>query len=170
MKRWIIFVIVSLLTSPTVLAKNSGYYAGASYLSAETDLAGGSKYNSGYEVHLGYKINSSFSVEASYLDLGGHDVTISNTKYVIDSDALSLSALYTYPLGRFNITGRLGYLSQNSDVSITPSVGDYCDESGGGLVFGAGISYKFSNKVEMKTEFNIASYTNYGGVGLNYYF
>jgi hypothetical protein len=170
MKKLIFCVIVSLLSSPIVLAENSDLYAGASYLSAETDLAGESKYNSGYEVHLGYKINSSFSVEVSYLDLGGYDVTISNTKHAIDSDALSLSALYTYPLGRFILTGRLGYLSQNSDVTINPSVGNYSDESGGGPILGAGISYKFSNKIEVKTEFNIASYTNYGGVGLNYYF
>lgn len=170
MKKLIFCLIVSLLSSPIVLAENSDFYAGTSYLSAETDLAGESKYNPGYEVHLGYKINSSFSVEASYLDLGGYEVTILNTKYAIDSDALSLSALYTYPLGRFNITGKLGYLSQNSDVTITPSIDGYSDVSGGGLVFGAGISYKFRNKIEVKTEFNIASYTNYGGVGLNYYF
>ena len=170
MKKWTFFVIVSLLTSPIALAENSDYYAGASYLSAETDLAGESKYTSGYEVHLGYKINSSFSVEASYLDLGGYDLTKSSTKYSIDSDALSLSALYTYPLGRFNLTGKLGYLSQSSEASIVPAIRGFSYESGGGLIYGAGISYKLSNKIEIKTEFNIASYTNYGAVGLNYYF
>ena len=119
---------------------------------------------------MGYKINSSFSVEVSYLDLGGYDLTKSSTKYSIDSDALSLSALYTYPLGRFNLTGRLGYLSQTSEVSIVPTIRDYSYESGDGLIIGAGISYKLSNKIEMKTEFNITPYANYGAVGLNYYF
>ena len=31
------FAVVSSLTPPIVLAENSDYYAGASYLSAETD-------------------------------------------------------------------------------------------------------------------------------------
>lgn len=170
MQERIITAILSTLFTTSVLANTSGYYVGVSAISAETDLAGESKYNSGYEAHLGYKINSSFSVEASYLDLGGYDVTVSNTKYSIDSDALSLSALYSYPLGQFNLTGRLGYLSQSSELSITPTIDNYSDESGGGLVFGAGISYKFNKKIEIKTEFNVASYTNFAAVGLNYYF
>ncbi len=170
MIKRIISAILGTLLSTNVFAATSEYYAGASILSAETDLAGESKYNAGYEIHFGYKINSSFSVEANYLDLGGYDLTKSNTKYSIESDAVSLSALYTYPIGNFNLIGRLGYLSQSSDVSIIPSVDNYADESGGGLLFGAGLSYKFNKMIEIKTEFNVSSYTNYGLVGLNIYF
>ena len=170
MNKRILSAIFGILATSTALAETSGYYAGASYLSAETDLAGESKYNSGYDIHIGYKISSSFAVEASYLDLGSYDLTKSNTKYSIDTDALSVSALYTYPLGRFNLIGKLGYLSQSSDISIVPTLDNYSDESGGGLVFGAGLSYKFNKKMEIKTEFNVASYTNFAAVGLNYYF
>jgi len=170
MKKRIISAILGTLFTTSVLADTSGYYAGVSALSAETDLAGESEYNFGYEVHLGYKINSSFSVEASYLDLGSYDLTKSNVKYSIDSDAISLSALYTYPIGGFDLIGRLGYLSQSSNVSAVPAINNFSDDSGGGLLFGAGLSYKFNKKIEIKTEFNVATYTNYGSIGLNFYF
>ena len=166
MKKRIITAILGTLFTTSVLADTSGYYAGASMLSAETDLAGESKYNSGYEIHLGYKINSSFSVEGSYLDLGGYNTTQSNVQYSIDSDALSLSALYTYPLGNFNFIGRLGYLSQSSDVMVVPTISNSSDD----LLFGAGLSYKINKMIEIKSEFNVASNTNYGLIGLNFYF
>jgi hypothetical protein len=170
MKKRIISAILGTLFTTSVLAETSEYYAGGSILSAETDLAGESEYNSGYEIHLGYKINSSFSVEASYLDLGGYDLTKSNVKYSIDTDAISLSALYTYPIGSFNLIGRLGYLSQSSNVSVAPAMDNFSDESGGGVLFGAGLSYKFNKTIEVKTEFNVSSNTNYGLVGFNVYF
>ena len=166
----IISAILGTLFTTSVLADTSGYYAGASVLSAETDLAGESEYNSGYEVHLGYKINSSFAVEASYLDLGGYDTTKSNVKYSIDSDAISLSALYTYPIGNFNLIGKLGYFSQSSDVTAVPITNNFSDDSSGGVLFGAGLSYKFNKMIEIKSEFNVASDTNYGVIGLNFYF
>ena len=170
MKKRIISAILGTLLTTNVFAATSEYYAGASVLSAETDLAGESKYNAGYEIHFGYKINSSFSVEANYLDLGGYDLTKSNTKYSIDTDAVSLSALYTYPIGNFNLIGRLGYLYQSSDVSVAPAMENYSDNSGGGILFGAGLSYKFNKMIEVKTEFNVSSYTNFGLVGINFYF
>lgn len=170
MKKKVLSTISGMLFTTAVLANSPQYYAGASILSAETDLASESKYNSGYEVHVGYKINTSFAVEASYLDLGNYNINRTNTKYSIASDAVSISALYSYPLGGFNLTGKLGYLTQNNDISITPSEDNYRDESGGGLVFGAGIGYKFRKNLEVKAEFNVAKYTNYGALGFSYYF
>jgi len=170
MRKRILSAILGTLVTSSVLADTSDYYIGASYLSAETGLVGESKYNSGYEIHLGYRINSSFSVEGSYLDLGGNDFTKSSTDYSIDTDALSISALYTYPIGRFNLIGKLGYLSYSSDVLTVPLVDYPSDFSGGGLLIGAGLSYKLNKKIEIKTEFNFNSSSNYGAVGLNYYF
>ena len=170
MKKRIIPAILGTLFTTSVLAETSDFYAGASVLSAATDLAGESEYNSGYEIHLGYKINSSFSIEASYLDLGGYDIAKSNVQYAIDTDAISLSALYTYPIGSFNLIGRLGYLSQSSNVSAVPSIDNFSDVSVGGVLFGAGLSYKFNKAIELKTEFNVSTNTSYGLVGLNFYF
>ncbi len=170
MKKGIISAILGTLITSTVLAETSGYYTGVSYLSAENGMAGQSEYGSGYEILVGYKINSLFAVEANYLDLGSFDFNSSNTEYSIDSDAFSISALYTYPIDDFNLIGKLGYLFGNEDVSTIPEVDHLSDVSINSLVLGAGLSYKLNKTIEIKTEFNITSYTNHGVIGINYYF
>ena len=172
MEKQISCLLFCYLVTTSVFAEETKYYFGASYLRAETVLMGETDKDSGFEARLGYIVNNSFSLEASYVDLGTLEFPkIADAGGSVESNGYSFAALGVYPISDFNLTGKVGYLWWDSDGYLGSIAGPRAfNADGGDLLIGGGLSYVFTENIEIKVEYNDSVQFNWVSLGVNYHF
>ncbi|NQV71088.1 MAG: porin family protein [Pseudohongiella sp.] len=172
MNKCIVLGLLGLLTTTLANAQSSGFYIGASYLNAETELLRETDNDSGFEARLGYSLDEHFSVEANYLDLGSINLPeFQDAGGSADTDGFAVTALGIYPMGRIHLIGKIGYLwleTEGQLGSIAGPINYSSDESE--LMFGAGLSYNITDRIEVKLEYNESQHFNWSSLGINYRF
>ena len=172
MKKIISSFLFCLLVTASVYAEEPKYYFGASYLIAEADLMGETDNDSGFEARFGYILNKNFSFEASYLDLGTLELpNFQDSGGSVETDGYSIAALGIYPIGAFNLIGKVGYLWWDSEGTLGSIAGPVeVSSDGSDLIIGGGLSYIFTERIEIKIEYNNSQQFNWGSIGINYRF
>ena len=172
MNKCLFLGLLSLLTATATNAQTSDFYIGASYLNSEIELLREADDDSGFEARVGYAFDEHFSIEVNYLDLGTIDLPeIQDGGGSADTDGYAATVLGVYPLGRINLIGKIGHLWMETEGQLGSIAGpiDYSsDESE--FMFGAGISFDFTDRIEVKLEYNESQNFNWSSVGLNYQF
>ena len=172
MNKCLVFGLLSLLTTTLANAQTSDFYIGASYLDAETELLGETDDDSGFEARIGYAFDEHFSIEANYLDLGSVELPeIQDGGGSADTEGYAATILGIYPLGGINLIGKIGYLWMETEGQLGSIAGpiDYSSDENE-LMFGAGISYNITDRLEVKLVYNESQNFNWSSVGLNYQF
>jgi opacity protein-like surface antigen len=172
MKRYFFVGLFGLLACSASSAQSTGFYAGASYLDTETEWRGESDDDSGFEARLGYTLDQNFSLELAYVDLGTVKLPeISDAGGAADTDGFSFSALGSYPIGSFNLIGKLGYLWAETDGYLGSIAGPIkFDSDENGLLLGVGLSYDLSESFDVRLEYNDSDDFNWISIGLNFHF
>lgn len=164
-----LLVLGILLWGFSVSAHAQGFYIGASYLGAETEWMGEREYDAGLEARLGYSFNSLLAIEATYLDLG----TVTLPDFVdaggsADTDAYSLAAVATIPLGNLNFFGKAGYLRTETDGVFGTIAGPRQSNIKQDEMFiGGGIGFEIFDTFELRLELNKSDDFDWAGVGVN---
>jgi len=130
--------------------------------------------DSGYGVgfDLGYSFGNGFAVE---LGLGYDQNELDNfaTDHDITYQTAGLSLAYTYDITKaFGVFAKVGYGMEKTDID-DDSAFNY-DDSDSGLIYGAGVEYKISDKYGVVAEYEGTSMDSLRGdvfgVGLKYNF
>ncbi|MGB1298173.1 MAG: outer membrane beta-barrel protein [Psychrobium sp.] len=158
--------IASLLCFTSVNANeiDNKFYVGASaVISSDYRTDHPSRFNVGYQFH------PNFAVELAQIDFGEVD-----TSDNIDVDGYSASLIAKYPLGNFNLYGKLGAFSWSEEgLSVDPygmpPIVTSIDNSGTDVLFGGGVSYHFNEHIALKAEI-VRSEFNHFGFGIDIYF
>lgn len=172
MKKWIIAILLGLFSSALSHADTPLYYAGVSYLNAETSFMGESDDDSGLEARFGYTLSEYLSLEISYLDLGAIELpNFPDAGGSVDTDGYAFTVLGTYPMNDFTLIGKAGNLWWDTEGSLGSIAGPISyAKNGNDLLFGAGVSYKLTDNVKVKVEFNDSQDFNWSVLGIDFTF
>ena len=172
MKIWISAILLSLVLINYSYANDTGYHLGVSYLNSEHEFMGEDDNDSGLEVRFGYSLNKNIFFEASYLDLGTVELPSNpDAGGAFDNDGYSLSAIGVYPVGDFNLIGKVGYLWWESEGSLGSIAGPIgYSSSGYDLLLGVGLSFNVNDRFELKIDYNDSQEFNWVSIGFNYHF
>jgi len=161
--------IASLLCFTSVNANeiDNKFFVGTSVV-----LNGDYKIEQPSSFNIGYQFHPNFAVELTQIDFGEFDSTdnIDN----IDVDGYSASFIAKYPLGNFNLYGKLGAFAWFEEgVTVDPygmpPIVTSIDNSGTAALFGAGVNYHFNDHIALKAEI-VRSEFNHFGFGIDIYF
>lgn len=163
-----------LLTLATLTALSTpvfaqGFYLGASAGQAQADevcddiddlgFAGScDDDDTGWKLNLGYQFTPYWGVEAFYVDFGeladaegtvlGAPVTVE-----ADVDGYGAALVGTYPIGDFSLFGKVGFISWDSDASVTGNAGSVsADDDGTDAMFGLGAGYSLTEQLSLRAE------------------
>lgn len=122
------------------------------------------------QFNVGYQFHQNFAVELSQIDYGKSD----NDDFEdISFDGYAAAIVAKYPLGNFNLYGKLGAFSYSEEGHyydpFEKRITGYVDNSGTAALFGAGASYHFNEYVALKFEI-VGSEENHYGIGFDVYF
>jgi len=140
----------------SAFAAPTAYYGGLDLGSTKLDGLSDNKASVGG--FLGYGFNQNFAIELGYRQLGSWDVLGVNVK----AKQTHLSVVGSYPLGnQVEVYGRLGYNQLRGEASYGGL--SYGDDTSG-VMYGAGLSYKFTPTISGRFEVQKPSSdsTNYG--------
>lgn len=172
-KRGVIRALLALLCLPTLArAEPPGFYIGASGLGVDGDFRQDNDDDTGGEGRIGYRFNEFVAIEAAYLDLG--EIVLpdfADAGGVVETDGYGLTALAIYPVGDFALLVRAGVLSWERDGVLGSIAGprDHA-EDGNDLLLGAGVSYRFSPRLEFRLDYNDSKDLRWVGGGINLHF
>jgi len=170
------FAAVGLLSLPAMADENSGFYAGAGFGQAtiKSDTVtipdvGSFKFDdddTAWKVFGGWRFNKYIAVELDYEDLGspndefvfavdGTDVTI---KSDIGVTAFVPYVVGTFPIGMFELSGKIGYAFWDADIKVNapafPEVGEVNEsDSGEDFAWGLGAGMTFFEQLNVKVEY-----------------
>jgi outer membrane immunogenic protein len=145
MKRIILIAVLLLLASAA--NANAAFYVGASWLSIDADpeqaFDNFETDDSSFKAYAGFTFMKYLGIEASYRDLGTHTVTVGPTTTATDLEALDISALARFSMGRVTLFGKVGYANISQDITIDNGLdiitGDNDDWE---LMYGVGIDVR----------------------------
>lgn len=151
--------IAAVLAAPsaTVLAGDTGFYAGASVGQTEVDyvLVTGATINddsdTSWKIFVGYDLTENFAVEAAYRDFGENTATILGHQTKIEGDAFSVSLLGKLPVNdQFNLFAKLGYADVDAKATVSGigSVG----ASDSDFIYGIGADYALTDSLVVRAE------------------
>ncbi|CAA0117948.1 outer membrane beta-barrel protein [Zhongshania aliphaticivorans] len=120
----------------------------------------------GFAFGLGYRFSNNFAVEGGYIDLGevsgdgNSDGTVfyapGKVESSIETDGIFAGFLFSQALSPgFSLTARLGFLSWDSEFSISDSVdGGSGNDDGRDVYFGFGAAFNASSAFQITATFD----------------
>jgi hypothetical protein len=142
--RYLLVLAAPLFVSQGVLAKDDGFYIGASIGSATVKQKGSDPDlgdfdidddNFAWKIFGGYQFNGVFAVEGGYRDLGDPSSSFAETEL----DAWDIYGIAGIPIGPIRAFGKVGGIYWDSDTKLEGGAGSGDD----GFEFGAGAGLEF---------------------------
>ena len=146
--HWRSLALAACLAAPGVaFAADNGFYLGLAAADVSSDYAAasvsasGADDDSGFKAIVGFRPLDAFAIEANYVDMGETRVPISfpPSTLLIDSEAISVSALGLIPLAFVDLYGRLGVTRWESEASL---FGASQKATGTDPTYGAGAQFR----------------------------
>lgn len=186
MKKYAVatFAAVGLMSLPVLAAEDSGFYVGAGlgFSNVETDSIEVVedeyfKFDSddvAWKLFGGWRMNKYIAFELDYIDLGSNDDTVSydfdvfptptatetiDITTTIDITAFAPYVVGTFPIGIFEISGKLGYAFWDADLDICASdrMGNFeCEgasDDGEDFAWGVGAGVTLFDNLNVKVEY-----------------
>ena len=122
--------------------------------------------DSAFRVFFGWRFNRYFSLEADYVDLGSprgnFDATGSSGDYEVELAGFAGYAIGTFPIGIFELSGKIGYYFHDVDLhveldNVGSGDGDVIesDNSGEAFVYGVGAGVTFLEHINAQVEYEL---------------
>ena len=150
-------------------------YVGVSFGSGDADLGfelrDGLTYDgkdTAYKLYAGYRFNENFAVEGGYAELGENSIVGTGiftaaivpanvtTSINWDTNAFFASANASYPLGNFSPFVKFGFIRGKAKATATRldsnAIFGRSDGSSTELLWGVGASYRFTESIEVRAE------------------
>ena len=128
-------------------------YIGASAGQGNQEVGTFDEADTAFKVFGGYRFIKFFGVEADYRDFGAPE-----TQGVeVDSTAFDLWAVGVIPIANFELFGKAGVTSWESEITGQP------DQDGSDLAYGVGAAWKIS-KIAVRLEFEMFDVDGDSGV------
>jgi len=145
---WYGLMLAAALGAPgAALAADNGFYLGLAASDVSSDYAAasisasGADDDHGLKAIVGFRPLDAFAIEANYVDMGQTRVPISfpPSTLLIESEAISVSAVGLIPLPLLDLYGRLGVTHWESEASL---FGASQKETGTDPTYGAGAQFR----------------------------
>ena len=155
MKRHLLVAAIALFLA--VPAAHAGIvYVGASAGSTSLDAQDFAfsidDSDTGYKGFVGVNILKFFGIELAYIDLGAPEGTAGIGTTTVDAKAWNLSLLGRIPLWKFELYGKAGMVSWDSDASFSdPMIPSFSDD-GTDVSYGVGAKFKFTDHFAIRAE------------------
>jgi OOP family OmpA-OmpF porin len=156
--------LIALGASSAAFAQNdSGLYAGlgAGQVNVElddVDTANGIQSafdgdDAVFKVFAGWRFTPFLGIEVDYVDLGGPEDTIANSKVEANIAGIAPYLVATIPLGAFEVFAKIGYYFY--DVEIAGQTVVTLDESGEDFAYGLGGGVTLFDHLHARLEYEI---------------
>jgi hypothetical protein len=151
---WHSLPLVVLLSAPgAALAADNGFYLGlaSSDVSSDYELGpavGDADDDRGFKGIVGFRPLDSFAIEANYVDFGEARLPLAcagltcPTEALVDSQAISVSAVGMFALPLVDLFARVGYARWESDLSVSGSSAESADSD---PTYGAGAQVRLGS-------------------------
>jgi len=163
MRRYLLATALVALSTPSFAENDSGFYVGlgAGQFNVEiddVDTANGIQEafdsdDTVYKLFAGWRFNPFIGVEVDYVDLGGPEDTVANTKIKAEVSGIAPYVIGTIPLGPIELFAKVGYYFYDVEISGQNVVS--VDDSGEDLVYGAGGGLTLFEHLHARLEYEI---------------
>ena len=176
------FAAIGLMSLPVLAAEDSGFYAGAGigFSNVETEsielfedeFLKMDDDDVAWKLFGGWRLNKYVGFELAYFDLGSFEETIpynvnelpapSSTtvdiKTTIDLTGFAPYVVGTFPIGMFELSGKLGYAFWDADFNVCASIPSTFECEGGSddgedFAWGVGAGVTLFDNINVKVEY-----------------
>ena len=133
-------------------AADKGFYAGAGVGQSLVDEASHDDEDTAFSVFGGYQFNRWFGLEGGYADLG--KLESNGIGPDLEASSVYVTAVGTVPFtDKFSGYAKAGFQRWDLDTAL-PGLTGTADDSGTDPVYGAGVQYRFTDKVALRGEYS----------------
>jgi OmpA-OmpF porin, OOP family len=147
--------VTALTLSTAARAEDTGPYLGVAIGQATQSEIGFEDSATTVKLLGGYSFNKYFAVEGGYIHGGTLKDTRNGLDIEIENDGLFVAALAKLPLGDvFSLFAKIGYVTYDSDISVTNGVTDFSTtNSDEDLLLAGGCEFRLGGNFRLRAEF-----------------
>lgn len=138
-------------------AGDTGFYAGAGVgqSTVEVDDLAFDSDDTGFKLFGGYAFNRYLALEATYMNGGEPDQTISGTLITIEATSFSLAAVGRLPVtGRLSVFGRVGFTAYETELFATvQGISLIIENEDEAVSYGGGVAFQVSEPISLRVEY-----------------
>lgn len=152
MKKLTLMLLSALiLAGLNVTHAQAGFNVGASLTDTTAEDGSFDADDNGYKIFFGFRFLKFFGVEGQYVDYGEFDDTVGGVNIRNEVTSFDVFAVGGFQVWRFDLFGKAGLSSWDSEFSRGP--GD--DDSGTDLAYGVGAAFRITERLWVRAEWEV---------------
>jgi hypothetical protein len=147
-KLTLVLMLVLIIAGPSTTPALADIVLGASLTDTTAEDGGFDADDNGWKIFFGYRPSRFFGVEGQYVDFGEFEDSVGGTDVRNEVTSLDVYAVGGFKIWRFDLFGKAGFASWDSEFTRGP--GD--DDSGTDFAWGIGAALRIGERFWVRAE------------------
>jgi len=149
MKRLALVLMLMLtITGPGTTSALADFILGGSLTDTTAEDGGFDADDNGWKIFFGYRPARFFGVEGQYVDFGEFQDSVGGSDVRREITSLDVYAVGGFKIWKFDLFGKAGFASWDSEVTLGPG----SDDSGTDFAWGIGAAFRIGERLWVRAE------------------